>query len=532
MTSNLEYLCHDAPFLRDAPVVSQAAKSDLATAEFHRDEIQIGKLLHETGFFNHYEVLQLPQSDEDIRLGTKSNYDAYAARVSVCTSGELYTIKHLSKKHAKHRQSKEDDMMGETNLVLEAKYLSKLNHENIIKLKGIPFEAEAVLAQDRHDAFFIMTNQIVERLVERVARWKAHEDATVPFSTKTPQFKKKMVAIKGIASALQYLHERGIMLITLSPDTIGFLENGTAQLCDLSTCREVPPTLKGRPLQTFEASAISLLADDEDDSEEHFDPNNNSADRKLMPTPEHGTVPRYMAPEVVTKGQYTLKCDVYSFAMVAFEMLTLSKPFASMQTGQHLLKVCFEAKRPSLGSTGMPKNLQALLSRAWRQDTAERMSMNTVIKALRSLHFDKKPSSSSGTKKSATKERPDKAPVESPTPQQRPRRGGMERTPGNVSTRRGMMSSARAAQSMRGFGGRSSAMQREKSMRIGMGTSPSVSTAQREMAAGSMTPGRAPRPKMSRGMMSDRNIMGLVATPKATKKKALQLRREASVRDF
>lgn len=470
-----------------------------------------------------------PEKDDDIRAHTSGNYDQYAARVNVCSSDQMYEIKHLTKKQSKSsRQNKEADYLGETNLVLEAKYLSKFNHPHIIKLCATNFEQEAVLAHDsRHDAFFIVTNMIVETLADRIGRWK-DEDAS-EFTTKGPLFKKKMAAMKGIASALQYLHERNIMLINLNPQNIGFLEDGSIQLFDLSTCREVPQSSTIPKQNDFEVSQLSFNLDD--DSEEQVDARNEEAttNRKLMPAAEHGIVPRYMAPEVVTQGKYTLKCDVYSFSMVAYHILTLSTPFPKIQPGQHLLKVCFEAKRPSLGTTGIPKNLQALLSRSWRHDPHERLSMTGVMKGIRSLNFDKR---SSTNKKGASKDRSGKSneSTSSSSSPQRPgmRRGGLERGSGGTSTRRGLMSSARGAKSMRGnFDGRASAMRREKSMRADL-----MSQAQHDVSAGTTTPGRPQRRKLTRGMVSDRNLMGIIATPKGQKKKALQLRREASVRDF
>lgn len=50
--SNLDYLSQDSPFLRDALDISSSESTEKSIAKFHRDEIQVGNLLHE-GQFSH-----------------------------------------------------------------------------------------------------------------------------------------------------------------------------------------------------------------------------------------------------------------------------------------------------------------------------------------------------------------------------------------------------------------------------------------------------------------------------------------------
>ena len=41
---------------------------------------------------------------------------------------------------------------------------------------------------------------------------------------------------------------------------------------------------------------------------------------------------RWMAPEVIRHEEYDKRCDVYSFAILAWEMLTYRVPFDNMST--------------------------------------------------------------------------------------------------------------------------------------------------------------------------------------------------------
>ena len=45
-----------------------------------------------------------------------------------------------------------------------------------------------------------------------------------------------------------------------------------------------------------------------------------------------GGTPNYMAPEVITNGEISEKADVYSFGMIAYEIVTGKEPFFSTFT--------------------------------------------------------------------------------------------------------------------------------------------------------------------------------------------------------
>lgn len=53
-----------------------------------------------------------------------------------------------------------------------------------------------------------------------------------------------------------------------------------------------------------------------------------------------------MAPEILTERRYNLKADVYSFSMVALEMMTWKKPFSEYTPEEHQLNVAQFGERP------------------------------------------------------------------------------------------------------------------------------------------------------------------------------------------
>jgi Protein tyrosine and serine/threonine kinase len=125
-----------------------------------------------------------------------------------------------------------------------------------------------------------------------------------------------------------------------------------------------------------------------------------------------------MAPEVILHNRYNLKADVYSWAMVTWELLLLQKPYYKYSKDQHLLLVCEGGDRPPLESiapklwptvsalqslsasfSSIPSSLsddednldfdafmtdpiRDLLTSAWDQDVEQRFTIKQVAKAL------------------------------------------------------------------------------------------------------------------------------------------------------
>lgn len=88
-----------------------------------------------------------------------------------------------------------------------------------------------------------------------------------------------------------------------------------------------------------------------------------------------------MAPEVMEGKPYTRASDVYSFAMVAYEMFTGCIPFKSMRAIQLMFMVT-EGERPKIDETFVPHELSQLLKHCWSQDPASRPDFDTIMTIL------------------------------------------------------------------------------------------------------------------------------------------------------
>ena len=98
---------------------------------------------------------------------------------------------------------------------------------------------------------------------------------------------------------------------------------------------------------------------------------------------------RYMAPEVARGDKYNHKCDVFSWALILWQMLAHETPYkdAGIQTQVEFISRCSspdDALRPKL-KAHWPAELRDLLTAAWATDPTQRPEMREAVETLRSL---------------------------------------------------------------------------------------------------------------------------------------------------
>lgn len=109
-----------------------------------------------------------------------------------------------------------------------------------------------------------------------------------------------------IACGLKYLHSHKIIFRDLKPANIGFDVRGDVKIFDFGLARVMPDG--GCPYtDTFLMSGAGS--------------------------------PRYMSPECLTLGDsYNMKADIYSFAIILWEMLSASRPYAFVRRRDQLIQ--------------------------------------------------------------------------------------------------------------------------------------------------------------------------------------------------
>lgn len=294
-----------------------------------------------------------------------------------------------SKKYA-CKQLKRDGFFGleefykaATEIAYEAQILTCLDHPNIIQLRGLPWDGVASFANVAGEAipdhqeqiappatsFFLIMDILAETLDQRIERWMTVDQPRdrIDFHQRNIE---KLSLCKQLAAALEYIHSKGIVYRDLKPQNVGFCEErGNLKLFDFGLCRELPAS------KTSRSSSIP-------DEHERFHLSG------LV-----GTM-RYMAPEVCLSQPYNRDCDIYSWSIVAWEILSQAIPFETLNPGQYVDLVCRQGMRPTnfplqakrrrggrIGEqpafynavTPVPHELKVLLKQAWKAEPHHRI---------------------------------------------------------------------------------------------------------------------------------------------------------------
>ena len=276
-------------------------------------------------------------------------------------------------------KTREDLIQATRDLILEAKYLARFDHPNIVKLRGTS-SIHQQQQQAFNSPFFLILDQVDQTLTEQIQLWKQEhiqQDTKPSASLSRTQNQLKLRYAWQLASALQYLHNRRIVYRDVKGDNVGLLwgdgsqsstSTATVKLLDFGLCRELPP------------------AQEETEGE------------GLFQMTMVGTR-RYCAPEVVVGQGYNTKADVYSWAILVHEMISLSQPYAVYDHRQaHEEFVCHQGIRPEfLSKLKWSRDLKKLLIDSWQGSVKERISMEEVCYNLETILMDLPPSSSSHT---------------------------------------------------------------------------------------------------------------------------------------
>jgi serine/threonine protein kinase len=263
-----------------------------------------------------------------------------------------YACKHLQPKLL---HDPKGFLTAATELAYEAHLLSSLHHPHIVQVHGWAANGIASFEQGQHDSFFLLLDLLEETLDQRIDKWKVMHN-------ENPKL-EKLTVLYQIASALEYVHSKGICFRDLKPQNIGFLD-GQVKLFDFGLSRELP-----------------LL----------------DLSQRFKMSGKVGTI-RYMAPEVCLYQPYNVQCDIYSWSMVAYEILTQTRPFEGFTPELYCALVCRQGLRPTdpaaqhaAGNAGVhrspfahpiPEEWCVLLKRAWQTAPEHRVSLRSIQQQL------------------------------------------------------------------------------------------------------------------------------------------------------
>jgi serine/threonine protein kinase len=308
---------------------------------FEREDFVVGDLIAFGGFSNVYEIDHFKVESE---LTEEPEIDK-----------QRYVIKHLNPKLAYIPKKL---VVGAKDLVMEAHFLSALNHENIIRLRAWSAAGIAgFAAAGRADGFFLILERLEITLAKKISHWREDDKQRKSLlkgrsSEKNKLLIQRLETAMDIASAVTYLHGRRILFRDLKPANVGFSAHGKLKIFDFGLAVEIPH---------------------HDDPETTFRLAGNT-----------GTS-RYMAVEVIRKEPYNLKADVFSYSILLWEIMALSKPYDGLLGHQVKESVAIFGERPSVPRS-WPVAIRRLLRRGWSESISNRPLMEEVLMTLQKVH--------------------------------------------------------------------------------------------------------------------------------------------------
>ena len=258
-------------------------------------------------------------------LKDDEHYDVNTARQVIADrcirkgSGARYCVKKL-----KVELDVVDRARGAVDLAIEIRYLSVLWHPNIVKMRGIS-QTPTEVSQDT----FLLMDRLYGTLESKFEEWeqlealnKASSDGgccgcggnSQPMDPAGLDFlKSRLLVAYDLTQAFEYLHGAKLVYRDIKPENIGFDIRGDVKVFDFGLCRSLDKVDK-----------------------------NPGYGYKL--TAKTGSVP-YMAPEVALGQPYDTKADVFSFAVLLWEILNVDWAFNGYSIREYFQRVVKENQR-------------------------------------------------------------------------------------------------------------------------------------------------------------------------------------------
>lgn len=210
-------------------------------------------------------------------------------------------------------------------LKTEVRTWSAIRHENCVQFRGVVFG-------DRGCCYLLSEYMPGGDLG---ARLKTLCDQNTP----PPTLAAFCADARQIAAAMTHLHSRQIIHRDLKPENVLVAADGRLCVGDFGLAR-------------------------------------HCYDQRVDMTAETGSY-RYMAPEVVRHEPYGPTCDVYSFAILCWELYTYVKPWSDKSAVKAAMAVAVDGARPEWPADA-PSSLVAFCNACWETDADKRPSFERV----------------------------------------------------------------------------------------------------------------------------------------------------------
>lgn len=318
--------------------------------KFARSELTLGRLIGKGGFSLVFEIAKI-DVDEVYDISKRSaNERRQVAQQYLNQEGRpRYVAKMLRDDLLDEEHSK-----GVIDLAVEARFLRRLVHPNIVAM------CATANSDPLESRFFIVLEMLDETLEDRLVTWRKEINKSRsiwcgPFgyccankAVLQKTWIERMGVAISIASAIKYLHDEDIIYRDLKPENVGFSE-GQVKLFDFGLSKKLLPDDRvGNGLYRLTGNTGSL---------------------------------RYMAPEVALNQAYNIKADTYSFAIVFWQLCSLTVPYAAYDVRMHADLVVRRGYRPKI-LRSWPVSWGDLITKSWDTDIEVRLNFDQILEAL------------------------------------------------------------------------------------------------------------------------------------------------------
>ena len=268
-----------------------------------------------------YEEIDLNRFEVICKIGSGGFSRVY--KIKDKDTDEFYAAKVMKKKY---KDPKSKDFLQLEHEILT---MYELNHPSVIKLIGY---SPINFREKRHPMIITQyySNGSLESILdeERDGRAISSWDDT-----------RKLINIYGIASAMTYLHSKNIIHRDLKPDNILMDDYLFPIISDFGLAKNTEKDIKST--------------------------------KKVK-----GTI-KYMAPEILTKYEYTQKCDVFSFSLIVYEIMSVKEAYEGLTQDFEIYKKLNDVSRPEIDSI-VPPAYRELIEKCWSQNPNDRPTFSEI----------------------------------------------------------------------------------------------------------------------------------------------------------
>ena len=221
----------------------------------------------------------------------------------------------------------------------EVNIISKLNHPSIAKFIGFSVKDFNQLSKP-----VIITEYMKQGTLDDLIHQKNGKSPNPKWNDT-----RKLITLYGIASAMSYLHSHNIIHRDLKPSKIFMDDEIYPKIADFGLSKSV----ENQEEDLYKSSIMKTK--------------NNDV---------------YSAPELSFNEKYNKSVDIYSFSMIAYAIMTDSRPYSSISSNVKIVNLIREGNRP-IFKNSIPDSYKKLIERCWSSDPLERPTFNQILEDLK-----------------------------------------------------------------------------------------------------------------------------------------------------